>query len=203
MAAKSSVKKEKVTPIKPVRERAVAAALDLAARMGWDMITLADIADKAHCTLAELSEVFDDKGDILVAYERMIDKKLLEAFAEPDMSSPERDRLFDILMERFDILNDHRAALQSILKTIMLDPKQAVIGLPHLGRSMAWILEAAGIDSSGVRGALRVAGLTAVYLYALRAWSNDDSADLSKTMAALDRGLNRAEQCVNTLGFFL
>lgn len=203
MAAKSSVKKEKVTPIKPVKERAVAAALDLAARMGWDMITLADIADKAHCTLAELSEVFDDKSDILVAYERMIDKKLLEAFAEPDMSSPERDRLFDILMERFDILNDHRAALQSILKTIMLDPKQAVIGLPHLGRSMAWILEAAGIDSSGVRGALRVAGLTAVYLYALRAWSNDDSADLSKTMAALDRGLNRAEQCVNTLGFFL
>lgn len=203
MAAKSSAKKGKVTPIKPVKERAVAAALDLSARMGWDMITLGDIADKAHCSLAELSEVFDDKGDILIAYERMVDKKLLEAFAEPDLSSPERDRLFDILMERFDILNDQRTAMQSVLKTIMLDPKQAVIGMPHLGRSMAWVLEAAGIDSSGVRGAIRVAGLAAVYLYALRAWSKDDSDDLSKTMAALDRGLNRAEQCVNTLSFIL
>lgn len=203
MAAKSSVKKGKVTPIKPVKERAVIAALDLSARMGWDMITLADIADKAHCTLAELSDIFDDKGDILIAYERMVDKRLLEAFAEPDMSSSERDRLFDILMERFDILNDHRAAMQSVLKTIMLDPKQAVIGLPHLGRSMSWVLEAAGIDSSGIKGAVRVAGVTAVYLYALRAWSKDDSADLSKTMAALDRGLNRAEQCVNTLGGLL
>lgn len=70
MAAKSSPKKGKVTSMKPLKERAVAAALDLAARMGWDMITLADIADKAHCSLGELSEIFDDKGDILAAYER-------------------------------------------------------------------------------------------------------------------------------------
>lgn len=203
MAAKSSSKKAKVAPILPLKERAVLAAFDLSARMGWEMVTLADIADKAHCTLAELSDVFDDKADILAAYGRMVDKKMLEACAEPDLASPERDRLFDIMMERFDILNDHRAALHSILKTMMLDPKQAVIGLPHLGRSMAWVLEAAGIDSSGLKGALRVAGLMAVYLYALRAWMNDDSADLSKTMAALDRGLNRAEQCVGTLGFLL
>ena len=203
MAAKSSPKKGKVTSIKPVKERAVTAALDLAARMGWDMITLPDIADKAHCTLAELSEFFDDKGDILIAYERGVDKKVLEAFAEPDLSSPERDRLFDILMERFDVLNEHRGAMISVLKFFAFDPKQAVIGLPHLGRSMAWMLEAAGIDSSGAKGALKVAGLTAVYIYALRAWSKDESADLSKTMAALDRGLNRIEQAANTFSFLL
>lgn len=203
MAAKSSPKKAKVTSIKPVKERAVAAALDLASRMGWDMITLADIADKAHCSLAELSEIFDDKGDILTAYERMVDKKVLEAFAEPDLSSPERDRLFDIIMERFDILNDNRDAMIAILRTFVFDPKQAVIGLPHLARSMAWMLEAAGIDSAGAKGALKVAGLTAVYIYALRAWAKDDSADMAKTMAALDRGLRRAEQCANTFSFLI
>ena len=170
MAAKSSPKKTKeqkpkVATLKPLKERAVAAALDLAARMGWNMITLADIADKAHCSLAELSEIFDDKGDILIAYERMLDKKVLGSFSEPDMSSPERDRLFEILMERFDILNEHRDAMVSVLKSFITDPKQAVIGCPHLGRSMAWILEAAGIDSSGMKGAFKVAGLAAVYLF--------------------------------------
>lgn len=203
MAAKSSAKKSKVASIKPVKERAIAAALDLATRMGWDMITLSDIADKAHCTLAELSELFDDKADILAAYERSVDKKVLESFAEPDLAAPERDRLFDILMERFDVLNENRAAMVSVLKSMMLDPKQAVIGLPHLGRSMAWMLEAAGIDSSGLKGALKVAGLSAVYVYALRAWTKDDSADLSKTMAALDRGLNRIEQAANTFSFLI
>lgn len=203
MAAKSTPKKGKLTQIKPVKERAIAAALDLAVRMGWDMITLSDIADKAHCSLAELSELFDDKSDILAAYERSVDKRILESFAEPDLSSPERDRLFDIMMERFDILNGNRAALVSVLKTLALDPKQLVIGAPHLARSMAWMLEAAGIDSSGAKGALKVAGLTAVYIYALRAWSKDESADLSKTMAAVDRGLNRAEQAANTFSFLL
>ena len=203
MAAKSTSKKGKVTSIKSVKERAVAAALDLAARMGWDMITLADIADKAHCSLAELSELFDDKGDILIAYERSVDKRVLESFSEPDLSSPERDRLFDILMERFDVLNEHRDALVSVLKSMLLDPKQLVIGCPHLARSMAWMLEAAGIDSSGAKGAVQVAGLTAVYLYALRVWSKDESADLSKTMAAVDRGLNRAEQAANTFSFLI
>ena len=106
--------------------------------------------------------------------------------------------LFEILMERFDVLNADRPAVLSILKTVMRDPKQAVIGLPHLGRSMAWMLEAAGIETTGVRGAVRVAGLTGVYLYTVKSWMGDDSADLSKTMAALDRALSRAQQCAST-----
>ena len=195
---KKAAKSPKKLPQLSLKERAVAGALDLASRMGWDMITMADIADKAHASLAELAEVFDDKTDVLVAYGRQIDKKVLESYASPDLSASERDRLFDILMERFDILNANRAAVVSILKSFTLDPKQAVISLPHLGRSMAWMLEAAGIDTSGIKGAIRVAGLTVVYLNATRHWMQDDSADLSKTMAALDRTLNRAEQCANT-----
>lgn len=182
----------------PLRERAVAAALDLASRMGWDMVTMTDIADKAHAGLADLSEIFDDKGDILVAYGRRIDKKVLENVGDADPLTPERDRLFDILMERFDVLNEDREAVLSILRSFGSDPKQAVISLPHLGRSMAWMLEAAGIDTSGVKGAVRVAGLTLVYLNALRHWSRDDSADLSKTMAALDKSLSQAERCAGT-----
>ncbi len=197
MAAKK-VKSPQKAPRLPIKERAVAGALDLASRMGWDMITMTDIADKAHVSLAELSELFDDKTDVLVAYGRQIDKKVLESFAGPDPSMSERDRLFDILMERFDVLEGNREAVVSILKSFTLDPKQAVISLPHLGRSMAWMLEAAGIDTNGIKGAIRVAGLTVVYLNATRHWMKDESADLAKTMAALDKSLNRAEQVAGT-----
>ena len=68
-----------------------------------------------------------------------------------------------------------------------------VLGLATQG-SMAWMLEAAGVPATGWRGTLRVQGLTAVWLYTLRAWLADESADLSGTMAALDRALGRAEQ---------
>jgi len=60
--------------------------------------------------------------------------------------------------------------------------------------SMAWLLEAAGIPAGGVRGNLRVQGLTAAWLYVMRAWQSDESEDLGGTMAALDRALDRAVQ---------
>lgn len=182
----------------PIKDRAVAAALDLSSRMGWDMVTMADIADKAHVSLADLSEVFDGKDDILVAYGRALDKKTLAAFPDIDLSISERDRLFDILMERFDLLNDDREAVVSILKSFLPDPKQAVISLPHLGRSMAWMLEAAGVSTSGIKGAIKVAGLTVLYLNVLRTWMKDEAADMSETMASLDKSLSRAEQCANS-----
>lgn len=73
--------------------------------------------------------------------------------------------------------------------------------MPHLCRSMTWMMEAAGIETLGLRGALKVAGLTGVYLKVLKTWTEDDSPDLAKTMAALDKDLGRAESFANTLGF--
>jgi hypothetical protein len=65
---------------------------------------------------------------------------------------------------------------------------------------MRWMLEAAGVSTAGLRGALRVRGLMAVWLWALRAWERDESADLSGTMAALDTALRRAETAAAWLG---
>jgi hypothetical protein len=152
-----------------------------------------DIAKAARCTLAELHDIFEDRHDILAAYGRMVDRRVMESVSA-DPEAPERDRLFDVMMERLDVLNDDRAAVQSILASFCTDPKHAVISLPHLGRSMVWMLEAAGIDANGPRGAATAIGLMGVYLYTLKTWMNDDSPDMGKTMAALDRGLERAEQ---------
>lgn len=190
MAKAKSPKK----PAIPLRERAIRAALDLAAEKGWNETTLGDIAGKCKCSLSELNEVFEDRADILAAYGRQVDRRVLDAVGAPDLDTPERDRLFDILMERFDVLGEERDSLRSILKSFCTDPKQAVITLPHLGKSMLSMLDGAGIDAAGAKGAITALGLIGVYLYTLKAWMDDDGTDLSKTMAALDRALGRAEQ---------
>ena len=184
-------------PQKPkgnIKEKIVLAALKCAAKDGWNKTGLADIAKAAKMSLSSLHEQFEDKADILAALERMIDKKVLAAAGEGDASVPVRERLFDIMMERYDALNEYRTGLVSILDSFILDPKQAVISLPHLCRSMTWMLEAAGVETSGIPGALRVSGLTALHLKVLYTWKSDESEDLSKTMAALDRDLSRLEQ---------
>jgi hypothetical protein len=67
-------------------------------------------------------------------------------------------------------------------------------------RSMRWLLDACGEQTAGIAGALRVRGLVAVWLWTVRAWRTDESADLSTTMAALDRALGQAERAAGWLG---
>lgn len=181
-----------------IKTNAVEAALKLAEQRGWVRVTLADIAAEIKVSLADLHDYFEDKTDILVAFGRMIDKRVLEGINGVD-GSP-RDRLFDILMERFEALNDYRGGVSAVLESFLPDPKQAVIGLPHLCRSMTWMLEAAGMETSGLYGAVRVVGLTGIYVKTLKIWKDDESQDLAKVMAALDRDLGRAESLANSIG---
>ena len=59
---------------------------------------------------------------------------------------------------------------------------------------MRWMLEAAGIDAGGPAGALRTKGLMLVWLDVLRVWQSDESEDMARTMAHLDKRLALAER---------
>jgi AcrR family transcriptional regulator len=186
---------------KDVKNKIIDTALDLAVKQGWDKVSLRDIAQAADISLADMHSVFEDKTDILVALGRKIDHAVLEGLGAFGPESSPRDRLFDILMDRFEALNVHREGIVAILDSFKYDPKQAVISLPHLCKSMTWMLEAAGIETTGLRGAIKVAGLTGLYLKILKTWKSETSSDLPKTMAALDKALNNAEKTANTFGF--
>jgi AcrR family transcriptional regulator len=184
--------------VKNIKEKAVGAALDLAVQKGWQNVTLSGIARKAKIPLATLHQHFADRFDVITAWGRIIDRRVLAGAG--DSGSP-RDRLFDLLMARLDVLNETRGGAISILESFRCDPKQSLVLLPHLCRSMGWMLDAAGIETGGVKGTLKVAALTAIYLKTLYVWRGDESADMAKTMAALDRALGHAEQWAGKTGF--
>lgn len=171
------------------RDRLIDAALRLAARQGWRRTGLAEIAGEAGLSLAEAYAACRSKFAILAGFHRRIDEAALAGAGEGGEAA--RDRLFDLLMRRFDALAPHRPALRAILRDSLGDPA-ALLGAAALVCSMAWMLEAAGISAAGWRGRGRAHLLAALYLSALRVFLEDDSADLAKTMAALDRRLRRA-----------
>ncbi len=183
------------------KDKIIETALDLAKDMGWAQVSLSDIARECDISMAELFDFIDDKTDILVLLGRSIDRKVLHNIGEVDSALSERDRLFDLLMERFDVLNEYREGIVAVLESFRFDPKQAIISMPHLCRSMTWMLEAAGIETHGLRGAIKVAGLTGLYLKTLRIWRDDDSVDMGKVMAALDTDLERVEGLASRFGF--
>lgn len=174
-------------------------ALNLAAEQGWRRTTLGDIAAAAGVTLAELYGHYPSKAAIVGAYMARVDAEMLAA-VDPELeSAPARDRLFDVVMHRLDAMKPHKEGVRAILRAAACDPCAALWGACRLKRSLVWILEAAGLDSTGLRGLCRIKGLGLIYLCTLQVWLGDDSEDMAKTMAALDRNLGRVDDLLSSL----
>jgi len=124
-----------------------------------------------------------------------IDEEVLKRAAKRTEGQEKRDRLFDIIMTRFDVLGPHKAALKSIYASGAADVSLAV---PYLS-SQHWMLEAAGIGTDGPAGTIKVAGLGMAYAWVFRTWLDDDDPGLAKTMAALDRRLRRGERALGSI----
>jgi hypothetical protein len=169
----------------------IAAAFGLGAEAGWGKVSAAAAARRAGLDLTRAQARFGQTGKILAGFGRLADAHALTGAAA---EGPVRDRLFDLLMRRFDFLQLHRPGVLALLKALPLQPLWALYLAQATLESMGWMLEAAGVSARGIRGEITRRGLGVVWALGLRAWMNDETADLSTTMAAVDVALNRADQ---------
>jgi ubiquinone biosynthesis protein COQ9 len=178
------------------RSKAIRAALDLAEKRGWRDVTLLDIAQAAGISLSELRREFSCKNDIISAFQKEVDAEVLaKAKAAREEQSP-RDRLFDIVMTRFEVMAPYKPALKRISAYFCCRPGEAATLLCSSLASQYWMLAGAGAKLDGPGGALRVSGLAAIYGKVFQVWLDDPSPSLDKTMAALDRRLRKGEECL-------
>ncbi|HSH99273.1 MAG TPA: TetR family transcriptional regulator [Reyranella sp.] len=176
-------------------ETVLDAFLGLVAERGFAAVTLRDVAAAADLGLADLYKLYPDKVALLGAFVARVDAAVLAGTSrQSDPEETARDRLFDVMMRRYDALKPHRAALAAIRRGILRDPLLALTVGPALRRSVAAMLEAAGLPSDGIAGAVRQNGLLVIHNAVLRVFDRDETVDLSKTMAALDSRLKAAER---------
>ena len=180
----------------PQRTRIIEALMALAAQKPWAEISITDIARQADVTLGEFREIFPSKGAILAAWSRSIDAKVLADGGKDMADEPAKERLFDVLMRRLDAMAPYRAGLQGVMAWARCDPL-ALAALNQVAvNSMRFMVEAAGIDSEGPLGALKLQGLVLAWTRVLNSWFKDEDAGLAATMAALDRELTRGGQFI-------
>ena len=159
-----------------------AAAMRLAAERGWRRTGLLEVARASGVPLDRFYRRYPDRADVLAG-----DMPF-------DAEESARDRLFDVMMRRYDALLPYREGLRAVVRDLRAEPLTALAFSRHFGRSMAWMLRAAGVGADGRGGALLTAGLGAVQARVMRVFLEDDTADLARTMAALDAELRRAER---------
>lgn len=160
----------------------------------WRRLSLQDLCETADVEMTELRAEFSTKQDVLTAFIMDIDREVLSRDFGFETEDTHRDRLFELLMCRLDLLGKHRDSIFELSRDMTADPVSALRVSPTVLSTMVRILEAAGISGAGPLGLVRAKGLVAVWLATLQVWLRDDSPDLAPTMAALDRHLRRAEQ---------
>ena len=176
------------------REKIVAAFLSLLAEKRFEQIGLAEIADTAGVSLAEFRDAFASPLAILAAHIKDIDRAVLAADFSDMAEEPPRERLFDVLMRRLEILMPHREAIRSLIRSASRNPPLAMALNGLAVRSQQWMLTAARLGAAGPRGMLRAQGLSLLFGSVLQTWVNDDDPGLARTMAALDRALSRGQR---------
>lgn len=177
-----------------IRERVVESLMRLLAEKPIEEIGFSEIASRAGVSLSELRDSFGTKSGILAAHVKEIDRQVLAAGdAEMAQESP-RERLFDVLMRRIELLEPHKAAVRSLIRSCERNPAVALALNGLAVRSQEWMLTAADIGAAGTRGMVRAQGLALLFASVLRVWVRDDDPGHARTMATLDRALARGQR---------
>ena len=181
------------------RERAIASFFALLPEHPFEEIGMAQIAADAGLSLADLRAEFDSTLSILAAHIKEIDRQVVAADATDMAEESPRERLFDVLMRRLEILEPQKDAVRSLLRSAGRNPGLALALNGLSVRSQQWMLTAAGIGASGPKGVLRAQGLALLYANVLRTWVDDEDKGSARTLAALDRELARGQRFAGLL----
>jgi AcrR family transcriptional regulator len=180
------------------RDKIIDAFLALVAEKPVEKVGVAEIAERASLSLVELRREFGTTMEILAAFSARTDEKVLAEGLDAELAdAPARERLFDVLMRRIEVLKPHRDAIRSLARSARRDPPLALALNGIALRSASWMLAAAKVEAGGLQGCARAQGLVYVMARAYRVWVDDDDPGLARTMATLDRELANGERALN------
>ena len=137
----------------------------------------------------------NNKTDLILNINNYFDFLLKKNIANIEKSS-QRDMLFEIMMARYDILNEYRTSVKNIINHFMSRPQEVLKLIPKLVESKILIATFANINLNGIQGVIKIKIIFGLYYITLFTWFNDENESLEKTMSVLDKYLNNIEKVI-------
>ncbi|HEY1095941.1 MAG TPA: hypothetical protein VGF14_01725 [Alphaproteobacteria bacterium] len=161
-------------------------------------LSLEHVAKAGKLPLAALRHHYPSLGHILNAFSQSLNRQMQAAISY-DTQDSKRDIYFDLLMTRLDALQPYRDGMKNLLKQLPSRPDLALIQARAFQHGIDAMIEAADDFYPSWQVPFKKTGLAALYTRILYAWRKDDSTDLAKTMAVLDKALERTEHWIGKI----
>ncbi len=174
------------------------AAKELIARKGWVRTTVPEIASEAGIGIVDAMRIAPTKSVLVAGTLDEVDAKLA---VDPDRApagAELRDAIFGAIMAYIDQLQTERAYFAAVVQGLRFDPIGSAIIAARFEQSLDAILDHAGLSASLIAGFARRRALGLLMLEGLRAWAEDETEDLSGTMAALNNRLTQIEGLIES-----
>lgn len=175
------------------REILVHSMLELVARTGWRGLTLNALSRHCGVPLAIIRRHYADKSDILADWRQRVDTEMLARLSQAWPCDTPRDRVFEAIMARLEVLAPHRAALRAIMDEREGAPFDQLAPRGAEARAAFWLVVGADVEASGVAGIAKRIGIGWIYAQTVKTWLDEDDPDCPRTMARLDTALRRGE----------
>ena len=168
--------------------------LKLLNNKSWVILSLQEVKQKSK--VKSFDELIKNKQELLNNINFYFDYSLTLQIKNLE-DSDHKDMLFEILMMRFDILQNNRKAILSVFQSFKQKPQELIFLLPQLLDSIISMIGYAKISNEGIIGQIKIKGILIIYISTFVVWIKDEDSSLEKTMTALDSYLNQVGKILN------
>ena len=181
-----------------LREKIAIHTLKFLSNKSYENLSLEKIYKTSKINKKTFYQIILNKRELLKNINIYFDSLILLKSNTID-NSTKRDMIFEIIMIRFDILNNHRVAIIKIYNFLKKNPQDLTSLIPSFVFSMKNMCKIAKIKDDHLLGNLKTNGLLILYFLTFLVWIKDESESLDKTMNALDKYLDRADNLIKII----
>ena len=176
------------------KEKLIILGFKLIEKKGWKYFSLKSLAKENKSDLESIKIFFKNKSQFLESFSEMIDNKVLANIDKEEFNKNSiKDNLFELIMLRFENLNQYKTGLKILLSDLKKSPVELKKIIKKVLDSMDLFLEIANVKNNYLMDFIKVNIIFIIYSYVFNVWLDDQSSEMSKTMAELDKWLSKAE----------
>lgn len=146
------------------------------------------IAEKTGISILEVQEVIPDQTSLILM---LMADVFSHIRTSPASGLSDQDYLFDMLMQGFDSAETHKFSIKKIWSSIAWKPWVLLPLIPAIQKKLHEMVVELSSSSSFFKKMVSEIGLQVVFLNVFFIWMEDETLDLSKTMACLDTSLKQ------------